>query len=162
MATQLLAAAALLSSAVRATVVQPARAEELPPKAVVFVLVDDWGFNDVGFRSTDLKTPFIDSLAATGVKLMNYYTQPICTPARTALMTARYPIRSGMWHNVIGVPSEPWGLPTNESTWAEGMRELGFSTHTVGKVRANGRRTRPSCCTLRVLPAALRSRDSRP
>ena len=130
----LLAAAAAAAALFATPATAPAAAPAAPNlKAVVFVLVDDWGYNDVGFRSTDLKTPTIDALAATGVKLMSYYTQPICTPARTALMTSRYPIRSGMWHNVIGVPAEPWGLPTNESTFAEGMRELGFSTHIVGK-----------------------------
>ena len=44
-----------------------------------------------------------------------------------------YPIRTGMNHGVIGVPAEPWGLPTNESTWAEGMRALGYKTHIIGK-----------------------------
>jgi len=101
---------------------------------VVFVMLDDWGYNDVGFRSTDgLMTPTIDKLASEGITLMTYYTQPICTPSRTALMTGRYPIRSGMNHGVIGVPAEPWGLPTNESTWAEGMKSLGYRTHIVGK-----------------------------
>ena len=79
------------------------------------------------------RTPTIDKLASEGVTLMTYYTQPICTPSRTALMTGRYPIRSGMNHGVIGVPAEPWGLPTNESTWAEGMKSLGYRTHIVGK-----------------------------
>ena len=42
---------------------------------VVFILVDDWGFNDVGWRSSDLATPAIDSLAERGIKLMSYYTR---------------------------------------------------------------------------------------
>jgi arylsulfatase A-like enzyme len=100
---------------------------------VVFTLVDDWGYNDVGWRSTDLSTPNIDSLAESGIKLMSYYTQPICTPARTSLMTGRYPIRAGMQHAVIGTPDEPWGLPTNESTLADGMKALGYKTVLVGK-----------------------------
>ena len=48
-------------------------------------------------------------------------------------MTGRYPVRTGMQHAVIGTPDNPWGLPTNESTWAEGMRLLGYKTHIVGK-----------------------------
>lgn len=55
----------------------------IPPN-VIFILLDDMGMNDFGFRSTDLMemTPYIDGLAGRGVRLDNYYTNHICTPAR--------------------------------------------------------------------------------
>ena len=77
-------------------------------------------------------TPTIDALAGRGVKLMNYYSQQLCTPARAALMTGRYPIRLGLNHGVIGAPPEPWGLSTGESTLAQGLSSLGYATHMVG------------------------------
>ena len=41
-------------------------------------------------------TPYIDSLAKSGVLLDNYYTQPVCSPSRTAFMQGRFPFRQGM------------------------------------------------------------------
>ncbi|CAN0379579.1 unnamed protein product, partial [Pylaiella littoralis] len=65
---------------------------------VFFFLIDDMGYGDIGYQSTDLSdlTPNMDALAAGGIKLSNYYSQPICTPGRGSLMTGRYPVRLGM------------------------------------------------------------------
>ena len=91
---------------------------------IVFVLVDDWGWNDVGYRSTymDWTTPNIDRLAKEGIKLENYYTSVYCLPSRTALMTGRYPFRQGTWNN--NYESE---LPGGESTIAEELQSEGIS-----------------------------------
>ncbi|CAB1112167.1 unnamed protein product [Ectocarpus sp. CCAP 1310/34] len=53
---------------------------------VIFILIDDVGTNDMGYRSTDLweLTPFLDSLASSGVVLDNYYTNQLCTPSRVS------------------------------------------------------------------------------
>lgn len=78
-------------------------------------MIDDMGWNDIGYQSTDLSqlTPNLDRLAANGIKLNQYHSQPICTPARGALMTGRYPVRYGMQTFVIA-PAAPWGLPLDE------------------------------------------------
>jgi len=62
---------------------------------ILFILVDDLGWSDVGFHGSAIKTPNIDKLASEGVILGNYYVQPMCTPTRSALMTGRYPIHTG-------------------------------------------------------------------
>ena len=92
---------------------------------IVFVLVDDWGWNDVGYRSTymDWTTPNIDRLAKEGIKLENYYTSVYCLPSRTALMTGRYPFRQGTLNN--NYESE---LPKDESTIAEELQSEGRPT----------------------------------
>ena len=97
---------------------------------IVFVLVDDWGWNDVGWRSTYLSwtTPNIDKLASEGVKLDNYYTAYVCLPARSSLMTGRYPFRQGTWSN--NYESE---LPLDESTLAQELQAVGYKTYMVGK-----------------------------
>lgn len=66
------------------------------PPHILFMLTDDLGWLDVGFHGSKINTPTIDSLAKEGVILDNYYVQPLCTPARGALMTGRYPIHTGI------------------------------------------------------------------
>ena len=55
----------------------------------IFILADDQGFRDVGYHGSEIKTPTLDKLAAEGVKLENYYVQPICTPSRSQFITGK-------------------------------------------------------------------------
>lgn len=59
------------------------------PPHLVFILADDQGFRDVGYHGSEIKTPTLDRLAAEGVKLENYYVQPMCTPSRSQFITGR-------------------------------------------------------------------------
>ncbi|XP_035687988.1 arylsulfatase B-like [Branchiostoma floridae] len=99
---------------------------------VVFLLADDFGWNDIGYHSSTIRTPHLDRLANIGVKLENYYVQPICSPSRSQLMTGRYQIRYGMQHSVLR-NDRPHGLPLDEVTLPQILREYGYSTHIVGK-----------------------------
>ena len=65
---------------------------------ILFIVADDLGWSDVGFHGSVIKTPNIDKLANEGVILDNYYVQPLCTPTRSALMTGRYPIHTGIFY----------------------------------------------------------------
>lgn len=60
---------------------------------IIFILVDDYGFNDIGYHGSEIRTPNLDRLANEGVKLENYYVQPICTPTRSCLLSGRYQVR---------------------------------------------------------------------
>ena len=71
--------------------------EELTPLQqpnIVFILADDFGWNDVGFHGSKIKTPHLDKLASEGVRLENYYVQPICSPTRSQLLSGRYQVRN--------------------------------------------------------------------
>ncbi len=57
---------------------------------IVFVLTDDQGSHDVGYQGSLIKTPNLDHLASQGIRLDNYYTHPICTPSRIAILTGRH------------------------------------------------------------------------
>ena len=99
---------------------------------VVFILSDDQGYADVGFRGSDIHTPNIDRLAGGGVVLENHYVQPTCSATRASLLTGRYGIRTQFWQGNI-LPREEWGLPRNETTMAEMFKRNGYSTYAVGK-----------------------------
>jgi arylsulfatase B/arylsulfatase I/J len=105
-----------------------------PLPHLVFVLLDDAGWNDFGYQSVDLSlaSPNMNILSANGVRLHNYYTQPSCTPARASLMTGRNPISLGMQHECIQ-PGSAWGLPLQFKTLADELKESGYYTAMVGK-----------------------------
>lgn len=125
------------------------------PPHIVFILADDMvirqyaestpcqtyhqrqpktqGWNDVGFHgSGQIPTPNLDALAYGGLILNRYYVTPLCTPSRSALMTGRHPIHTGMQHTVL-YAAEPRGLPLAERLLPEHLRRLGYATHCVGK-----------------------------
>jgi len=109
----------------------PVRAADKKPN-IVYIVSDDQGWKDVGYHGSDIKTPNIDRLAATGVRLEQFYAQPMCTPTRAALMTGRYPFRYGLQTAVIPA-SYSYGLPTDEWLLPQALKEAGYKTAIIGK-----------------------------
>jgi arylsulfatase A-like enzyme len=99
---------------------------------IVVIVADDLGNADLGYRGSPIRTPHIDALATGGVRLESYYGLPLCTPARAALMTGRYPMRYGLQTLVI-FPSHTYGLATEERTLPQALKEIGYKTAMVGK-----------------------------
>lgn len=92
---------------------------------IIFIMADDLGFNDVSFHgSSQIFTPNIDALAFSGTILNRYYVAPICTPSRSAFMTGKYPIHTGMQHAVL-YGAEPRGLSLKEKLLPEYLKALG-------------------------------------
>ena len=99
---------------------------------ILYIVADDLGWKDVGFHGSDIATPTIDELAATGARLEQFYAQPMCTPTRAALMTGRYPLRYGLQTAVI--PSaHTYGLPTDEWLLPQALGEAGYASAIIGK-----------------------------
>ena len=99
---------------------------------IVYIVADDLGWKDVGFHGSDIKTPNIDKLAAQGAELEQFYTQPLCTPSRAALMSGRYPFRYGLQTAVI-LGGQTYGMPTDERLLPQALKEAGYKTAIVGK-----------------------------
>jgi arylsulfatase A-like enzyme len=99
---------------------------------IVIILADDLGNADLGYRGSDIKSPNIDKLASEGVRLEAFYGMPVCTPARAELMTGRYAMRYGLQTLVI-FPSHTYGLPTDERTLPQALKDVGYQTAMVGK-----------------------------
>jgi len=99
---------------------------------IVFLLVDDLGWTDFGCFGSDLyETPNIDKLCAEGMKFTNGYAAcTVCSPTRAAVMTGKYPVRTGITNWISGPTMR---LHHEETTLAEALRDGGYQTWHVGK-----------------------------
>ena len=99
---------------------------------IVYIVADDLGWKDVGYHGSDIQTPNLDILAASGARLEQFYAQPMCTPTRAALMTGRYPFRYGLQTLVIPA-GYSYGLPADEWLLPQALKEAGYKTAIIGK-----------------------------
>src|SRR5947207_4635701 len=102
---------------------------------ILFFHVDNLGMGELGcygggiLRGADTKRT--DKFASEGVKLTHYVVEPQCTPTRSALMTGRYPIRSG--NHTIALGGNAGGLVDWEITIAEILEKAGYTSSIQGK-----------------------------
>jgi len=108
-----------------------ASAQASPPN-IVYMVADDMGWADAGFRGSDIATPNLDALARGGAVLEQFYTQPMCTPTRAALMTGRYPLRYGLQIGVIP-GAGTYAIPMDEYLLPQTLQDAGYTTALVGK-----------------------------
>jgi arylsulfatase A-like enzyme len=107
------------------------------PPNVIIIFADDLGYGDLGvFGHPTIATPHLDRMAREGQKWTSFYVAAsVCSPSRAALLTGRLPVRSGMTSDVRRVlfPDSSGGLPGEEVTIAEMLKEQGYKTACVGK-----------------------------
>lgn len=97
---------------------------------IVIMLTDDQGYGDIGIHGNPyLKTPNIESIGAQGIEMTQFFTYPNCSPTRAALLTGRYPQRTG----VVGVTQESHLMHASEVTLAEVLSANGYRTGIFGK-----------------------------
>ena len=103
---------------------------------ILFVLIDDVGFGEMGDSVLNdvrgYETPNINAFARESLTFSRMYSEPTCTPTRTALLTGRLPVRSHMLEPKI-VPPEGMGLHKDEVTLAELLKKEGYNTAHIGK-----------------------------
>ena len=101
-----------------------------PKPNIVFVLIDDLGFADVGFRTPFFKTPHLDSLALTGLILDRHYVFKYCSPTRASLLTGRWPHHVHQWNIRT---NHQLGANVNMTMLPAKLKQAGYATHIVGK-----------------------------
>lgn len=112
--------------------------EPASPPNLIVILTDDQGWGDVGFNGcTDIQTPHLDALAASGVVFtQGYVSHPYCSPSRAGLLTGKYQQHFGHENNP-GYPAfedeVPDGLPLSEALLSNVLKDLGYSTAAIGK-----------------------------
>lgn len=101
---------------------------------IIFILVDDLGYADIGsYGARDIRTPHLDRLAREGVRLTDCYSNgPVCTPTRAALITGRYQQRVGLEWAIRTGDKEP-GLLASETSIARMLKGNGYRTALFGK-----------------------------
>ena len=124
----------------------PQLAAPRAPIHLIAMLMDDFGWANVGYHRThsddpdhEVRTPNIDALVATGVQLNRFYTHKFCSPTRSALQSGRSPIFVNVQNSDIAQfnPADPvsgfQGIPRNVTGLATKLRSAGYATHMVGK-----------------------------
>ena len=109
----------------------------------VFLLADDLGYMDVGFNNPDTfyETPNLDGLARTGMVFTDFYAaSQVCSPPRASILTGRYPARTDTTNFFAGRRAGTYGpaefntvMALDEVTFAETLRDAGYSTFFAGK-----------------------------
>ncbi len=118
-----------------------APASGMPGEKPNFVLIvaDDLGYADLSLHgSNQISTPHIDQLAKGGVRFTNgYVSAPVCSPSRAGLLTGKNQVRFGHDNNLAGnqpgFDPDSLGLPLSETTLADRLGSLGYTTGLIGK-----------------------------
>ena len=101
---------------------------------IIIIMTDDQGYGDLScMGADDFKTPYIDALAADGIRFTSMYSaSPVCSPSRAALLTGRYPGNAGV-RAILAGHRKASGLTPAVPTIATALKELGYYTGISGK-----------------------------
>jgi arylsulfatase A-like enzyme len=112
---------------------RPVAAADPPRPNIIFLMADDMGWGQTGYRGHPLlKTPQLDRMAANGLRFERFYAGcPVCSPTRASVLTGRSPDR-------CGVLTHGYALRQQERTIAQALKKAGYITGHFGKWHLNG------------------------
>jgi arylsulfatase len=113
----------------------PSRPKDGAPN-VVFILLDDVGFAQLGCFGADIRTPTLDRLAAGGLRYRDFHTTAICSPTRACLLTGRNHHSNGVGiiqEMATGFPGYNGAVPRENGLLSEMLLAQGYATFAVGK-----------------------------
>ncbi len=114
---------------------EPLRAKEGAPN-VLFIVLDDTGFGQLGCYGSPIKTPNIDSLASGGLRYNNMHTTALCSPTRSCILTGRNHHSNAMSCITEGSTGFPGGngyIPFENGFLSEMLLQHGYNTYAIGK-----------------------------
>jgi arylsulfatase A-like enzyme len=114
---------------------QPVRAREGMPN-VLFIILDDTGFGQLGCYGSPIRTPNIDGLAANGLRFNNMHTTALCSPTRACVLTGRNHHSNAMaciTEGSTGFPGSNGNIPFENGFLSEMLLQQGYNTYAVGK-----------------------------
>ena len=127
-------AANLVATLLTCTCVLVVLSDEIQHPNILFIYVDDVGFNDFGFNGNTLtQTPFLDNLLQEESLLIdNNYVSFVCSPTRAQMLSGRYASHLGLQHSVF-TENTPYSLTRQVSLLSNEFQANGYSTHLIGK-----------------------------
>ena len=108
---------------------------------IILILADDMGYSDLGCYGSEIRTPNLDRLAASGLRFSQMYNSARCCPSRASLLTGLNPHQTGVGHmmDALGPDSYQGYLNQNCATIADTLRAGGYATYMSGKWHVGGR-----------------------
>src|SRR5436309_8603797 len=103
---------------------------------VVFIVLDDLGFGQLGCFGSGISTPNVDRLAAGGLRYNHFHVTSLCSPTRACLLTGRnhHAVGMGFLTDVpMAFPGYTGRIPGSAATLPRLLRDEGYSTYAVGK-----------------------------
>ncbi|MEB3338566.1 MAG: arylsulfatase [Leptolyngbyaceae bacterium] len=114
---------------------KPLRAKEGAPN-ILFIILDDTGFGQLGCYGSPIETPVLDGLAANGLRYNNMHTTALCSPTRACVLTGRNHHSNGMaciTEGSTGFPGANGYIPFENGFLSEMLLQNGYNTYAVGK-----------------------------
>jgi len=114
---------------------KPLRAKENAPN-VLFIILDDTGFGQLGCFGGPINTPNLDGLAENGLRYNNMHTTALCSPTRSCVLTGRNHHSNAMaciTEGSTGYPGSNGYIPFENGFLSEILREHGYNTYALGK-----------------------------